>query len=132
MVSAGPEEVREIQDPQCRLDKLLHGISDDLSTGNSRVVEDEAVVEDALDMLAEPEAYKTIEERVFQSDHTVFQSDHGREPTDDELAKILDMTVAKLRRVCTATKQSDAVPTETPRGFSSKIGGGANFYTRNG
>mmetsp|Transcript_6822 Transcript_6822/g.17415 ORF Transcript_6822/g.17415 Transcript_6822/m.17415 type:complete len:502 (-) Transcript_6822:26-1531(-) len=62
-----------------------------------------------------------------------FIQDQGREPTDEELAKILDMTVAKLRRVRTAAKQSDAVSTETPRGFSSKIGGGeAKFNQRNG
>ena len=62
-----------------------------------------------------------------------FIQDNGREPTDEELAKILDMTVAKLRRVRTAAKQSDAVSTETPRGFSSKIGGGeAKFNQRNG
>ena len=62
-----------------------------------------------------------------------FIQDNGREPTDEELAKILDMTVAKLRSVRTAAKQSDAVSTETPRGFSSKIGGGeAKFNQRNG
>jgi len=62
-----------------------------------------------------------------------FQSDNGREPTDDELAEILNMKVAKLRRVRTAAQQSDAVSMETPRGFSSKIGGGeTKFNARNG
>ena len=62
-----------------------------------------------------------------------YQADHGREPTDDELAEILEMPVAKLRRVRTAAKQSDAVSTETPRGFSSKVGGGeAKFNARTG
>jgi DNA-directed RNA polymerase sigma subunit (sigma70/sigma32) len=61
-----------------------------------------------------------------------FQSDHGREPTDDELASILDMKVSKLRRVLMAAK-TEPVSMETPRGFSSTIGGSeAKFNARNG
>ena len=59
-----------------------------------------------------------------------FSGKHGREPSDEELAEAAGLSVDKLRRVREAARQGDAVSTETPRGFSQKVGGAEHGFGR--
>ena len=59
-----------------------------------------------------------------------FTAAHGREPSDGELAELLEMTPAKLRKVRAAARQGDTVSTESPRGRAPARGGSEQNFNR--
>ncbi|KAH8060614.1 sigma-70 [Aureococcus anophagefferens] len=59
-----------------------------------------------------------------------FTAAHGREPSDGELAELLEMTPAKLRKVRAAARQGDTVSTESPRSRAPARGGSEQNFNR--